>query len=109
MLTSRNSLAPLRSAIARHNPDLIASNEGGSNLTLVRGAEIAERRALELRAGPFPERRAMAFTRVTGPERQAFCVANLHATAGPQRLAMAEEDVDPRRRTRRASGPAKLR
>ena len=35
-LTSRNSLGPLRAAAARLNPDLIASGEGGSNLTLVR-------------------------------------------------------------------------
>jgi endonuclease/exonuclease/phosphatase family metal-dependent hydrolase len=36
VLTSRNSLAPLRTLAARLNPDLIASGEGGSNLTLVR-------------------------------------------------------------------------
>jgi Endonuclease/Exonuclease/phosphatase family len=36
VLTSRNSLAPLRFLAARLNPDLIASGEGGSNLTLVR-------------------------------------------------------------------------
>ena len=37
-LTSRNSLSPLRTLIARRNPDLIASGEGGSNLTLSRPA-----------------------------------------------------------------------
>ena len=36
MLTSRNSLGALRAFAARLNPDLIASGEGGSNLTLVR-------------------------------------------------------------------------
>ena len=43
VLTSRNWFGPLRSLLARRNPDLIAANEGGSNLTLVRG-EIHERR-----------------------------------------------------------------
>ena len=61
-------LAQLRSApcappLARLNPDLIASGEGGSNLTLVRRAGqlggIAERRELAIHEGQ-PERRAMA-------------------------------------------------
>ena len=50
-LTSRNSLAPLRALVARLNPDLIASNEGGSNLTLVRG-RITERTRARARRGP---------------------------------------------------------
>ena len=83
VLTSRNWLLPLTSALAAWNPDLIASWEGGSNLTLVRAAEIAERRSLTLRLRP--ERRVMAFTRLgTG-----LCVANLHAS-GPDRLAEQE-------------------
>ena len=61
-LTSRNSLGPLRGLLAPANPDLIASNEGGANLTLVRG-EILDRRELVLEPGPRPERRVMAFTR----------------------------------------------
>ena len=36
VLTSRNSLPWLRRAVATLNPDLIASNEGGSNQTLAR-------------------------------------------------------------------------
>jgi hypothetical protein len=84
-LTSRNSLAPLRSAIARLSPDLIGSGEGGSNLTLVRGLGIAERRELVIR-DRFPERRVMAFTRLgTG-----VCVANLHATNDDPPLATRE-------------------
>src|SRR5215475_13107520 len=35
-LTSRNSFGGLRGLLARQNPDLMASAEGGSNLTLVR-------------------------------------------------------------------------
>ena len=90
VLTSRNSLGALRAAVARLNPDLIASGEGGSNLTLVRASgalgEIVERRELEIHRGR-PERRAMAFTRTAS----GVCVANLHATN--DRPALAAEDV----------------
>jgi endonuclease/exonuclease/phosphatase family metal-dependent hydrolase len=86
VLTSRNSLSALRTLAARLNPDLIASGEGGSNLTLVRSGKILERRELTIREGR-PERRAMAFTR-TG---SGLCVANLHATN--DRPELAAEDV----------------
>jgi endonuclease/exonuclease/phosphatase family metal-dependent hydrolase len=86
VLTSRNSLSAVRTLAARVNPDLIASGEGGSNLTLVRSGGIAERRELTIHEGK-PERRAMAFTR-TGP---GICVANLHATN--DRPELATEDV----------------
>lgn len=90
VLTSRNSLGPLRALAARINPDLIASGEGGSNLTLVRTGgplgEIVERRELAIHEGR-PERRAMAFTRTAS----GVCVANLHATN--DRPALAAEDV----------------
>jgi endonuclease/exonuclease/phosphatase family metal-dependent hydrolase len=90
VLTSRNSLAPLRRLGAALNPDLIASGEGGSNLTLVRVAgplgPIAERREMAIHEDR-PERRAMAFTR-TG---SGICVANLHATNDIPDLAA--EDV----------------
>ena len=78
---------------ARINPDLIASNEGGSNLTLVRG-RITERTELELAAGPRPERRVMALTRAV-PERAGtpVRVANLHASAGPALRSAAEREV----------------
>ena len=93
VLTSRNWLAPLRSLVARRNPDLIASNEGGSNLTLVRG-EIHERRELELRSGPRPERRAMAFTRASPRSSESeICVANLHASSSHANQALAEDEV----------------
>jgi len=74
-LTSRNSFAPLRSLVASLNPDLIGSGEGGSNVTLVRGNSIVERRELAIREGK-PERRAMAFSRL----ESGLCVANLHAS-----------------------------
>jgi len=93
VMTSRNFLAPMRTLLARLNPDLIASNEGGSNLTLVRG-EVHERRELELTPGPRPERRAMAFTRAApaslGTE---ICIANLHASAGARLRDAAEREV----------------
>jgi endonuclease/exonuclease/phosphatase family metal-dependent hydrolase len=85
-LTSRNSLGAMRKLAARVNPDLIASGEGGSNLTLVRNEGIAERRELTIHTGR-PERRAMAFTR-TGT---GICIANLHATNDRPELAV--EDV----------------
>jgi endonuclease/exonuclease/phosphatase family metal-dependent hydrolase len=106
VLTSRNSLAPLRTFIARRNPDLIASGEGGSNLTLVRspfrcalsGHEphkahrkegVVERRELAIHAGR-PERRAMAFTRVAIGAATSICIANLHATNDRPDLATAD-------------------
>jgi len=90
VLTSRNGFAALRSFAARLNPDLIASGEGGSNLTLVRAGGplggIVERRRMTIHEGR-PERRAMAFTRTAS----GVCVANLHATNGLP--ALATEDV----------------
>ncbi len=103
-LTSRNSFAALRSFVARRNPDLIASGEGGSNLILVRNSfrcalcthseqkahreakPIAERREMAIHEGG-PERRAMAFVRT----ESGVCVANLHATN--DQPALATEDV----------------
>jgi endonuclease/exonuclease/phosphatase family metal-dependent hydrolase len=89
-LTSRNALGPLRGLLARQNPDLMASGEGGSNLTLVRVpgrlGGIAERRELAIHEGA-PERRSMALTRTAS----GVCVANLHATNDQPDLAV--EDV----------------
>jgi endonuclease/exonuclease/phosphatase family metal-dependent hydrolase len=90
VLTSRNALGPLRGLLARQNPDLMASGEGGSNLSLVRVpgrlGGIAERRDLTIHEGE-PERRAMAFTRTAS----GVCFANLHATNDRPKLAV--EDV----------------
>jgi endonuclease/exonuclease/phosphatase family metal-dependent hydrolase len=89
VLTSRNSLGPLRGLLARQNPDLMASGEGGSNLTLVRVpgrlGGIAERRELAIHEGA-PERRAMALTRTAS----GVCIANLHATNDAPELASAD-------------------
>jgi len=90
VLTSRNELGFWRALLARQNPDLIASGEGGSNTTLVRVpgklGGIAERRELAIHEGD-PERRAMAFTRTAS----GLCIANLHATNDVPVLAV--EDV----------------
>jgi endonuclease/exonuclease/phosphatase family metal-dependent hydrolase len=89
VLTSRNSLGALRGLLARQNPDLIASGEGGSNLTLVRVpgrlGGIAERRELAIHDGE-PERRSMALTRTAS----GVCIANLHATNDRPDLASAD-------------------
>lgn len=90
VLTSRNSLGALRAFVARRNPDLIASGEGGSNLTLVRRGRIVERQELEIHGG-LPERRAMAFTRIAVGGDTQLCIANLHATN--DRPELATEDV----------------
>lgn len=90
VLSSRNlPFASAQHLAARFNPDLIASWEGGSNLTLVRSSRvdrpaITERRMLQLTSRP--ERRLMAFARL----QRGVCVANLHASA-PQ--AMAEKEL----------------
>jgi len=104
--TSRNQLAPLRQRVARWNPDLMKSWEGGSNLTLVRPPwRIAARGAVLL--NPLPrrrlrERRWMALTALSGNGVE-LCVANLHATAGDR--GQAEADV--RRGAERAGAYAR--
>jgi endonuclease/exonuclease/phosphatase family metal-dependent hydrolase len=78
-LTSRNSFAPLRALAARVSPDLIASNEGGSNQTLVRpGWRIEEQRVHTLTERP--ERRRMLWARVREAGGAELAVANLHAS-----------------------------
>jgi endonuclease/exonuclease/phosphatase family metal-dependent hydrolase len=81
-LTSRNWLLPLTQMIARRNPDLIGSAEGGSNTILVRDAAggIAERQAFTMRLVR-PERRTMAFARLGC----GLCVTSLHASTSPRR------------------------
>jgi endonuclease/exonuclease/phosphatase family metal-dependent hydrolase len=89
--TSRNQLMSLRRRIADWNPDLIASNEGGSNVVLVRPPwRMAQTRSLLL--NPFPgrglrERRRMAFVRIRSRHGDV-CVANIHASTG--RAAQAD-------------------
>jgi endonuclease/exonuclease/phosphatase family metal-dependent hydrolase len=88
-LTSRNFAAGLRSALARYNPDLIASNEGGSNQLLVRPpwrfGDVL-RLTLTLR----PERRAILCALLHGPDGRDLLVANLHASAALPAAAARE-------------------
>jgi endonuclease/exonuclease/phosphatase family metal-dependent hydrolase len=93
VLTSRNSLAPLRAVATFLNTDLVGAYEGGSNLTLARAdgrdRAIVERRELVLCPGPRPERRAMSFIRLA----DGVCVANLHASTGPANKDIAVEEL----------------
>jgi endonuclease/exonuclease/phosphatase family metal-dependent hydrolase len=89
--TSRNQLGFLRGWIADRAPDLIKSNEGGSNQTLVRRPwTIAEERHLTL--ARWPERRRMLWLRLRHPEGSTLCVANLHASA--HKPARAAQEVE---------------
>jgi endonuclease/exonuclease/phosphatase family metal-dependent hydrolase len=88
-LTSRNFLPALRALLADWSPDLIASNEGGSNQLLARApARIVEVRRLTLTWRP--ERRRLLWARVVTPEGASLAVANLHASAGDPPSASRE-------------------
>ena len=79
VLTSRNTLAPLRALAAKLNPDLIASNEGGSNMVLVRAPGRVEAvQRMELTRDP--ERRTMLLARVRLAEGARLAVASMHLT-----------------------------
>jgi endonuclease/exonuclease/phosphatase family metal-dependent hydrolase len=86
--TSRNLpglLGKAQAAFARTNPDLIASWEGGANLTLARGRiRIVDRTSVTLTRKP--ETRRMALTRLDND----LCIANLHASVT---RAKAEAEV----------------
>jgi endonuclease/exonuclease/phosphatase family metal-dependent hydrolase len=92
-LTSRNFGAPIRSWIADRWPNMIKSNEGGSNQLLVR----APWRIEEVREHTMtrrPERRRMLWVRLAGPAELA--VANLHgsvdsAPGAPEQVLDAAE------------------
>ncbi len=77
VLTSRNSFAPIRAAIAEWNPDLIRSNEGGSNMLLVRPpARVVATRTACLAARP--ERRVLSMARLERADGRGLVVANGH-------------------------------
>jgi endonuclease/exonuclease/phosphatase family metal-dependent hydrolase len=86
VLTSRNSLLPLRRAIAVRWPDVIKSNGGGANAILVRGTAVAEHRTQRLCR--WPERRQLhAVQLATG-----VWVGNLHATVGDDPAARRDAE-----------------
>jgi endonuclease/exonuclease/phosphatase family metal-dependent hydrolase len=91
VLTSRNWLAPIRRAIANWNPDAIASNEGGSNVILVRGGwRIVETKRLTMARRP--ERRTLVWARLENGARE-FAVANMHLTAEGDHTRAANETL----------------
>jgi endonuclease/exonuclease/phosphatase family metal-dependent hydrolase len=92
-LTSRNWLAPVRRLIAKWNPDLMGSWEGGSNLTLARppwqiveGASVLLNPLGERRLS---ERRRLALVRLVHDSRE-ICLGNLHLSAGAPDQAARE-------------------
>jgi endonuclease/exonuclease/phosphatase family metal-dependent hydrolase len=90
VLTARNQLAFARAAIAKLNPDLIASNEGGSNQVLARPPwRIAAVRRHVL-ARRRPERRTMIWTLLVRPDGASVAVANLHASTGGRERTRAQ-------------------
>ena len=90
-LTSRNQLGLLSGALARLNPDLVGSLEGGSNVTLARppwrlvSGSCRSLLLNPLRERGVNERRRMSFARLQlDGQAVEVCVANLHASTGPQ-------------------------
>lgn len=75
VLTSRNSLLPLRRVVAVRWPDVIKSNGGGANAVLARSTAIAEHRAMRL--SWLPERRWLQAVRLDS----GVWVGNLHSQA----------------------------
>lgn len=88
VLTSRNWGSALRGWVADRRPDLIKSNEGGSNQLLVRAPwRIAGTDQLTL--ARWPERRRAMRARLEG-EDAALTVVNLHASADRPHAASRE-------------------
>jgi endonuclease/exonuclease/phosphatase family metal-dependent hydrolase len=86
VLTSRNSILPVRRAIAVRWPDVIKSNGGGANAILVRDIRVAEHRTRRLCW--WPERRQLQAVRLpTG-----VWVGNLHATVGDDPAARRDAE-----------------
>ena len=94
-LTSRNWLPPIQWALARANPDLIASWEGGSNAILLRNelrADPTAARRLVLRRSP--ERRTMAFVQsAAGVSSATLHASTVRALATEEVRTAAEEAV----------------
>jgi endonuclease/exonuclease/phosphatase family metal-dependent hydrolase len=88
-LTSRNFGSALRGRVADWKPDLIKSNEGGSNQILVRAPwRIAQVRRLTL--ARWPERRRVLWASVEREGAPPLALANLHASANRPHSASRE-------------------
>lgn len=81
VLTARNELGRLRGILADLNPDLIASNEGGSNVVLARRPARIEG-VQRVRLATSPERRSLLLVRVAGPGGRSVSVACMHLSVG---------------------------
>src|SRR2546421_10720531 len=89
VLTSRNSLLPLRRALGRRWPDVMKSNAGGCNAILVRGvADVLEHRVRRLRL--LPERRVVHAVKLT----LGVWVANVHASGAASDAVRAAETLE---------------
>lgn len=88
VLTSRNSLAPLRRAVAERWPDVIKANGGGANAILVspRCADVVEHRVRRLSV--VPERRWVHAVRLG-----SLWVANVHTQASVRQATLAAATV----------------
>ena len=88
-LTSRNLGAAGRAWVAERNPDLIASNEGGSNQILVRPPwRLARVRRLTLTHRP--ERRSLLWACLESEDGRTLAVANMHLSTVRE---LAEREV----------------
>ncbi len=83
VLTSRNSLLPVRRALATPHPEWMKSNGGGCNAILSRQG-IVEHRRLRLRSRP--ERRVAQLARL----EDWTCVTNFHGSA---QVPLAEDEL----------------
>ena len=92
VLTSRNSLLPLRRAVAVRWPELIKSGGGGANALLVRSARLSLFEHRTLRLALWPERRQLQAVRLGLPGHEVW-VGNLHATVHDDGRARLEAEA----------------
>jgi len=90
LLTSRNEPRWPREWIAERRPDLIKSNEGGSNQILFRAPWRFTGRRERMTVAWWPERRRVLIAELEGPGGRRLTVANMHLTAGDPPRAAAE-------------------
>jgi endonuclease/exonuclease/phosphatase family metal-dependent hydrolase len=89
VLTSRNFGSALRGFVADRKPDLIKSNEGGSNQILVRAPWMIAATS-QLTLARFPERRRLLKTQLVRAGAPALAVANMHTSANRPHAAARE-------------------
>ena len=88
LLTSRNEPRRPREWVAERWPDLIKSNEGGSNQVLFRTPWRFAGRRSRMTVAWWPERRRVLLADIEHPGGHRLTVANMHLTAGdPPRAA----------------------